>query len=90
MPTFARVELAPMPSAAEGSRAPDPSPLLAIGSNSGVREGAVTDARAPAWGGVIEIELPSGARVRVDGGVDGQALKRVLEALGSSGRAGLA
>lgn len=90
MPTFARVELAPMPSAAEGSRAPDPSPLLAIGSNSGVGEGAVTAARAPAWGGVIEIELPSGARVRVDGGVDGQALKRVLEALGSRGRAGLA
>ena len=87
MPTFARVELAPMPSAAEGSRAPDPSPLLAIGS-AFAREGASANVRPTV--GVIEIELPSGARVRVDGGVDGQALKRVLEALGSSGRAGLA
>lgn len=32
---------------------------------------------------LIEIELPSGVRVRVDGGVDGKALKRVLAALGA-------
>lgn len=83
-PSFARVELAPLHEAAtEGPPAPDPSPLLAIGCNSDLREGAVADARAPASVGVIEIELPSGARVRVDGGVDGQALRRVLEALGS-------
>jgi transposase len=33
-------------------------------------------------GGVIEIELDSGIRVRVDGGVDEAALGRVLRALG--------
>ena len=31
--------------------------------------------------GVIEIDLPDGARVRVDGFVDGRALARVLSAL---------
>ena len=90
-PSFARVVLASMPDgAAERSPAPDTSPPLAIDSHSFAREGAVANARATALAGVIEIELPSGARVRVDGGVDGQALKRVLEALGSLGRAGLA
>jgi hypothetical protein len=32
-------------------------------------------------GGRIEIELPSGVRVRVEGGVDEDGLKRVLRAL---------
>ena len=90
-PSFARVELAPLHEAAtEGPPAPDPSPPLAIGCNSFACEGAVANTPAMASVGVIEIELPSGARVRVDGGVDGQALKRVLEVLGSPGRAGLA
>ena len=77
-PSFARVELAPMhEAAAEGP------PPVATDPNSGLREGAVANARLTASVGLIEIELPSGARVRVDGGVDGQALRRVLEALGS-------
>ena len=33
-------------------------------------------------GGVIEIDLPDGVRVRVDGGVDEMALRRVLSAVG--------
>ena len=36
---------------------------------------------APAAAGVIEIELVSGARVRVSGAVDGAALSQVLERL---------
>lgn len=35
----------------------------------------------PASAGVIEIVLPGGELVRVDGGVDGDALRRVLAAL---------
>jgi transposase len=35
--------------------------------------------------GVIEIDLPDGARVRVDGGVNEKALRRVLSALRGSG-----
>ena len=31
--------------------------------------------------GVMEIDLPDGVRVRVDGGVDEQALRRVLSAV---------
>jgi transposase len=34
--------------------------------------------------GVIEIDLPAGVRVRVDGGVDEMALRRVLAALRGS------
>jgi len=33
--------------------------------------------------GMIEIELPTGTRLRVDGDVDGGALRRVLAALGA-------
>lgn len=36
------------------------------------------------WAGVIEIDLPEGIRVRVDGGVDEMALRRVLAALRGS------
>ena len=78
-PSFARVLLASMPAAqTEGS-----SPPAAIGFSSCAREGAVANTRLTASTGLIEIELASGARARVDGGVDGQALKRVLAALGS-------
>ena len=78
-PSFARVLLASLPAAVtEGS-----SPPAAIGFSSCARECAVANARPTALAGVIEIELASGARVRVDGEVDGQALKRVLAALGS-------
>jgi transposase len=31
--------------------------------------------------GIIEIDLGSGHRIRVDGDVDGEALRRVLDAL---------
>ena len=37
--------------------------------------------------GLIEIELRDGSRVRVDARVDGEALGRVLDALGRHGRA---
>ena len=39
-------------------------------------------APTPPHGGLIEITLPGGASVRVDGSVDGAALRRVLAALG--------
>ncbi len=39
-------------------------------------------ARTPPCSGVIEIALPGGASVRVDGSVDGAALRRVLDVLG--------
>ena len=35
--------------------------------------------------GVIEIDLPDGARVRVDSGVNEKVLRRVLSALRGSG-----
>jgi transposase len=35
--------------------------------------------------GVIEIDLPSGVRVRVDSGVNEKALRRVLSALRRAG-----
>ena len=40
--------------------------------------------------GLIEIELRDGDRVRVDGRVDAEALRRVLDVLARSRRAGLA
>jgi hypothetical protein len=36
---------------------------------------------APADVGRIEIELPSGYRIRVDAAIDGKALRRVLDVL---------
>ena len=38
---------------------------------------------APPGAGLIEIALPGGVSVRVDGSVDGAALRRVLDVLGS-------
>jgi transposase len=38
-------------------------------------------AAAPRDAGRIEIELPSGYRIRVDATIDGKALRRVLDAL---------
>lgn len=70
-PTFARVEIADAPPQ---------------GSAMARREPGRCEMSLPAskpTPALIEIELPSGVRVRVDGGVDGQALKRVLAALGA-------
>ncbi len=39
-------------------------------------------AQTPPHAGLIEITLPGGASVRVDGSVDGAALRRVLDVLG--------
>ena len=64
-PSFARVELAP------GLQEPDG------------HEPSAPAVSAPASGreGLIEIVLPNGILVRVDAGVDGRALRRVLSAL---------
>ncbi len=40
-------------------------------------------AQTPPHAGLIEIALPGGASVRVDGSVDDAALRRVLDVLGS-------
>jgi transposase len=45
-----------------------------------VGEGAAQPSRVPMAGGCMEIELASGARVRVWADVDGEALRRVLAA----------
>jgi hypothetical protein len=37
--------------------------------------------RTPPYAGLIEIALPGGASVRVDGSVDSVALRRVLDVL---------
>ncbi len=37
--------------------------------------------RAPAEIGRIEIELPNGCRIRVEPGIDGKALRRILDVL---------
>jgi transposase len=67
-PAFARVEITSEPVAA----LPGPVEVQA--------DRAPADPPPPS---LIEIELPSGVRVRVNGGVDGKALKRVLAALGA-------
>ena len=38
-------------------------------------------AQAPADIGRIEIELPNGCRIRIDTGIDGKALRRILDVL---------
>ena len=70
-PTFARVEItdAPPQGSAVARREPGRCEMALPASKP-----------TPT---LIEIELPSGVRVRVDGGVDGKALKRVLSALGA-------
>ena len=52
--------------------APEPSPTLASSAKVG---------RSLKRGGMMEIELGGGRRVRVDRDVDGDALRRVIEAL---------
>jgi transposase len=65
---FAPVALAPpVGQLAPASPAADPTPILA-------------DADRPA-DGVIEVELPSGVKLRITGAVDEAALRRVLSAL---------
>ena len=67
--SFARVELAP------GLQEPDGHEPSAAAVSAA--------ARSPSSGGegLIEIVLPNGTLVRVDAGVDGRALRRVLSAL---------
>jgi transposase len=65
-PAFARVEMVPAPTVIS-------SPAL-------IEPPAATEP-APRSSGGIEIELKSGVRIRVDGDVNGKALKHVLDAL---------
>lgn len=67
-PTFARVDMAPPIMALPG-----PTPESAATTP--------TEVEPARRSGVIEIELASGIRIRVDGDVNGKALKRVLDAL---------
>ncbi len=66
-PRFAPVQVASEPDV-QADPEPPPQPALA--------------ADPPVRSGVIEIELASGHRLRVDRNVDGEALRRVLIALG--------
>ena len=69
MAGFAAVEIKPDAQAALPAPVQDaPPPALAIASSS-------------AMAGAIEIELPSGVRLRLGSDVDGTALQRVLAAL---------
>ena len=77
-PTFARVEIAPVREAARAIAAPQPAQLATAESASDAQDGPT----AMRVSGPIEIELVSGVRVRVLGGVEGETLKRVLYALG--------
>jgi len=77
VPGFARVDLVgEMPQLAAPdpiqpmSGPPPPAPLV-----------QTPPAPTPPYAGLIEIALPGGASVRVDGSVDGAALRRVLAAL---------
>ncbi len=79
LPRFARVDLvgeaprlaAPEPEPAPPlSDTPPPAPVL-----------QPPPALTPSCAGLIEITLPGGASVRVDGSVDGAALRRVLDVL---------
>jgi transposase len=70
-------------------RGPDGAPMLLAsmpGDGNGLRpsepcRSAELAAAAALTGGVIEIDLPCGTRVRVDAAVDARALGRVLGAL---------
>jgi len=67
-PSFARVEIAPSPSDKSDLASATPPPMS-----------AATVPPRPL--GLIEILLPDNVTLRVDAGVDGQALRRVLAAL---------
>jgi transposase len=69
-PSFARVEITP---ALQQLEAPDATP----GQETASSEPAVPSRSD----GLIEIVLPGGVTLRVDAGVDSQALRRVLAAL---------
>ena len=68
MAGFAAVEIKPDAQAALPAPVQDASPPLVAASSSAVE-------------GAIEVELPSGVRLRLGPGVDGAALQRVLAAL---------
>jgi len=77
VPGFARVELA-----AEVPRLTAPEPVQPMSDPPPPAPLAQTPpAQTPPHTGLIEIALPGGASVRVDGSVDGAALRRVLAAL---------
>jgi len=56
--------------------------VAALGATMRFTPVSVAPAKAPPTVGAIEIELVDGVRLRVDGGVDEEALGRVLRALG--------
>jgi len=66
-------EVRPLPATAEPSAPPPPPPST--------REPVAPPPSSAAIAGRIEIELPNGFRVRVDGEVDERALTRVLAAV---------
>ena len=77
---FAAVEIRPdapatLPGPAGETEAPVPVPMV-------VEAAPATPSSGPGAGG-IEVELPSGVRLRVGPDVDGAALQRVLAALAS-------
>jgi hypothetical protein len=65
-PAFARVDVARAQAVVSAPRLAEPLPAIEPTEHSS---------------GVIEIELRSGTRIRVDGEVNGKALKHVLDAL---------
>ncbi len=65
-PAFARVDVVPPQAVVSTPRLGEPLPAIEPPAHSS---------------GVIEIELRSGVRIRVDGDVNGKALKHVLDAL---------
>ena len=74
---FARVDLV---GEAPRLTAPEPAQLLSVPPPPALPP-QPPPAPTPSHAGLIEIALPSGASVRVDGSVDGAALRRVLDIL---------
>ena len=76
-PKFARVDLV-----GEAPRLTAPEPAQPIADPSPPAPPSQSlPAQTPPHAGLIEIALPGGASVRVDGSVDGAALRRVLDIL---------
>ncbi len=74
---FARVDLI-----AEVPQLPAPEPVQPLPDPSSPPPPLQSlPAQTPPYAGLIEITLPGGASVRVDGSVDGAALRRVLNVL---------
>ena len=80
MPGAGPVEFIPIGVIGGGQRAVSPEPVLAAAQSTGDEPVPSADR-----GGMIEIELANGARLRVDGQVNKRALCRVLRALKSLG-----